>query len=291
MSNQAETLKNIEKALVCPACGGGLSFNPSEKELLCQSCGHDFKLFDNKPAFTPVPEKIQITEQRERGEGKGTQWRQANWGFLKAQIDRLPEDGLVLDVGSGRGDFSQLIKKRNSLALDIFPYPEVDIVCDLTQVNPFRESSFDAIVLMNVLEHVFDTRSFLNELAKILKPGGKLLVAIPFLLKEHQEPFDFVRFTQFSFQRWGKECGLVMELLEGYYDPMFLVEQGSNNLKHSVFPGLPKIKNYLGRGLLLAASVLTKGIAFLIGKGYTRAPGDERSPAPIGYHVVYRKES
>ena len=79
----------------------------------------------------------------------------------------------------------QLLGGESSLALDIYPYPEVDVVCDLTQVNPFRENSFDAIVLMNVLEHVFATGVFLSELAKLLKPGGRLLVAIPFLLKVH----------------------------------------------------------------------------------------------------------
>jgi SAM-dependent methyltransferase len=285
----AEIKKSIEKVFVCLNCGGDLGFNATAEELKCLSCGQSVSLVDHKPVFTPVPDTIQATEFRERGEGKGTPWRQANWSFLKEQIAALPVDALVLDVGSGRGDFSQLIQQRNSMALDIYPYPEVDIVCDLTQVNPFREECFDAVVLMNVLEHVFDTRAFLDELAKILKPEGKLLVAIPFLLKEHQEPFDFVRFTQFSLRRWGEECGLVVESLEGYYDPMFLVEQGSRNLKHTVFPGLSKLRNYLARGLLSIAEVFTSGVGALVGKGYTRFPDNERSPAPIGYHVVYRK--
>jgi SAM-dependent methyltransferase len=285
-----EIKKSVEKVLVCLDCGGALGFNAAAEELKCLSCGHPVSFVDHKPAFTSVPEKIQVTEFRERGEGKGTPWRQANWGFLEAQIDALPPNALVLDVGSGRGDFAQLIQQRSSMALDIYPYPEVDIVCDLTQVSPFREECFDAVVLMNVLEHVFDTRAFLDELVKILRPGGKLLVAIPFLLKEHQEPFDFVRFTQFSLRRWGEECGLVVESLEGYYDPMFLVEQGSRNLKHMVFPELSKLSNYLARGLLSIAEVFTSGVGALVGNGYTSLPDNEQSPAPIGYHVVYRKE-
>ncbi|MEN8242887.1 MAG: class I SAM-dependent methyltransferase, partial [Chloroflexota bacterium] len=206
------------------------------------------------------------------------------------EIDQLSADALVLDVGSGRGDFSSIISRRESLALDIYPYPEVDIVCDLAQVNPFKENSFDAIVLMNVLEHVYDSKVFLKELAKLIKPGGKLLVAIPFLLKVHQAPFDFVRYTQFALEKLGQECGLAVASLEGYFDPMFLVEQGSNNLKHTVFPGLPRLNNYIARGLFAIGSLFTAGVAALVGGGFTKTPQDEHSPAPIGYHVVYRKD-
>ena len=157
--------------------------------------------------------------------------------------------------------------------------------------RPFREKCFDAIVLMNVLEHVFATDVFLAELTKLLKPGGKLLVAIPFLLKVHQAPFDFVRYTQFSLEKFGEQNGLDVDRLEGYYDPMFLLEQGSNNLKHSVFPGLPKLKNYFARILMAISSLFNAGLVTLVGGGFTNEPQKEQSPAPIGYHVVYQKGS
>jgi SAM-dependent methyltransferase len=281
--------KIIEEVLVCPACSGKLRFDTRTAELVCQSCQQTTNSVDDKPIFTQIPETIKVTEFRVRGEGRGTPWRQANWDFLDRQIVDLPADGLVLDVGSGRGDFSQLIQQRDSLALDIYPYPEVDIVCDLTQVNPFREDCFDAIVLMNVLEHVFDTRRFFRELARILKPGGKLFVAIPFLLKEHQAPFDFVRYTQFSLRRWGEESGLEIESLEGYYDSIFLMKQGSNNLKHTVIPRLPRLRNYFARILLFGVELITLVMAFLVGNGFTKIPEEEQGPAPIGYHVVYFK--
>jgi SAM-dependent methyltransferase len=286
----AEIKKNVEKVLVCPTCKGALVLVTPASGLICQDCGYEAGMIDGKLAFTPIPETIQETEFRERGEEKGTPWRQANWNFLEAQIDRLPADALVLDVGSGRGDFSQLTQRRDSFALDIYPYPEVDIVCDLTQVNPFQENSFDAIVLMNVLEHVFDTGTFLKELVKVLKPGGKLFVAVPFLIKVHQAPFDFIRFTQFSLQCWGDESGLAVELLEGYYDPMFLLEQGIRNLKR-VIRFLPKRQNRLARVPFFLVRRFAAWVGAVVGKGYTRIPSEDKSPAPIGYHVVYRKET
>ena len=207
----AEIKKIVFSVVICPNCRGELNLDAASKELVCASCGYIAEVVASKAVFTEVPPTIQETEFRQGGEGKGHPWRQANWGILKEQIDQLPGDALVLDVGSGRGDFASIIGRRESLALDIYPYPEVDVVCDLTQVNPFRENSFDTIVLMNVLEHVFATGVFLSELAKLLKSGGRLLVAIPFLLKVHQAPFDFVRYTQFSLEKFGEQSELAVD--------------------------------------------------------------------------------
>ena len=82
---------------------------------------------------------------------------------------------------------------------------------------------------------------------------------------------------------------MAVDLLEGYFDPMFLVEQGSNNLKNTVFPWMPILKNYLARVLFAVGSWFTAGVSARVPRGYTKAPQDEESPAPIGYHVVYRK--
>jgi SAM-dependent methyltransferase len=285
----SEIREKLISIIECPNCRGELDSTFSSEEIFCRDCGYRARLIEGKPMFTDVPQTIRETEYRERGPGMGTPWRQANWLFLEREIERLAPDALVLDVGAGRGDFSQLVGQRPSIALDIYPYPEVDLVCDLTKLNPFREKTFDAVVLMNVLEHVFDTRGFLDQLSRILKPGGKLFVAIPFLLKEHQAPFDFVRYTQFALREWGAQVGLLVETLEGYYDPMFLIEQGTNNLKHSVFPQLPRLRNYAARLCLFGVNFFIAGISTFVGKGNARSPEQEVNPAPIGYHLVYLK--
>ena len=143
-----------------------------------------------------------------------------------------------------------LLNGRRSLALEIYPYPEVDVVCDLTQVNPFRPGSFDAALLMNVLEHVYDTHNLLASLCQLLKPGGVLLVAVPFMVKMHQVPVDFVRYTHFALERLGAEHGLSVERLEGYYDPVFFLGEGLGNLKNAVLPALPASRRYPARLLL-----------------------------------------
>jgi SAM-dependent methyltransferase len=198
---------------------------------------------------------------------------------------------VILDVGAGRGDFAGLFPGRNYLALDVYPYPEVDIACDLTQSNPFREASFDAVLLMNVLEHVYDTRALLTSLAAILKPGGALIAAIPFLVKMHQEPVDFVRYTHYALERLGPQHGLDLESLEGFYDPISLLGEGIGNLKWAVLPENRGLRHYAGRVLLVGMEVITSALGRVVGPGRVQPPQAVRSHAPTGYHLVYRKTS
>jgi SAM-dependent methyltransferase len=246
-------------------------------------------LQDGVPVFTPTPEGLQPSEKLARGPEIGTPWRRANWRFLAAQTARLEAGAMILDVGAGRGDFANLFEGRNYLALDVYPYPEVDIACDLTQSNPFREASFDAILLMNVLEHVYDTHALLSSLAAMLKPGGALICAIPFLVKMHQEPVDYVRFTHYALERLGAQHGLNVEILEGFYDPISLLGEGTGNLKWAVLPEVRGPRHYAGRLLLAGIEVMSSALGRLTGPGGVKPPKAARSHAPTGYHVVYRR--
>ena len=273
--------------LVCDNCGGALAV--SEDTLRCQSCGQIIPLINGIPIFTQVAGEIRPSEKLARGPDTGTPWRKANWQFLQNQLVQLPTETHVLDVGAGRGDFAALLDRFHTTSLDIYPYPEVDLVCDLTLRNPFRPASFEAIVLMNVLEHVYDTHALLARLAELLKPGGRLIVAIPFLVKLHQTPVDFVRYTHYALQRFGPMHGFELEVLEGYYDPLFFLSEGTGNIKNAFLPELNRWRRTAGRALLSSIQFLANRMGKLFGPGVTSAPEAMRSLAPTGYHVVYRK--
>ena len=228
-------------------------------------------------------------EKRERGPQLGSTWRQANWKFLQDQAARIPAGGIVLDVGAGRGDFASLFADCAYLALDVYPYPEVDLVCDFTKVAPFRAGSFARILLMNVLEHVFDGAGLLAALSRLLEPGGELLVAVPFLLKVHQAPVDYARYTHFALRRLGEGAGLETDLLEGFYDPAALVGEGTRNIRHTVMQRLPRSKRVLTRLALDAIDGLNSAVLGMVGAGFTSPPEAEASPAPLGYHIIFRK--
>jgi SAM-dependent methyltransferase len=247
---------------------------------------------DGVPAFTDPPRGLVPSEKLARGPHAGTPWRQENWRFLAEQVARLETQALILDVGAGRGDFADVFGGYpNYLALDVYPYPEVDLVCDLSTTNPFKPRCLDAIILMNVLEHVYDAHSLLAALAKMLKPGGDLIVAVPFMVKMHQAPVDFARYTHYALQRMGPDNGLETVHLEGFYDPVSVLTEGTGNLKNAV---LPEVKGYRRYAARLLSGGLQSGSGALrrvLGPGKHISPDRARSHAPTGYEVVYRKNA
>lgn len=278
---------SLASTIICPHCGS--DFDTETNRIVCKACQHTFPLIDRKPVFTQPPHNLQPSQKLDRGPNLGTPWRQANWHFLESQIALLPTSGNILDVGAGRGDFEALLAGHDYLALDVYPYPETDIVCDLTVINPFRPNSFDAILLMNVLEHVFDTQRFIASLTHALKPGGKLIIAIPFMVKMHQEPLDFVRYTHYALGAIAAHHQLKVAELEGYYDPMFFLGESIGNIKFAYLPFIQASKRYPARALLYCLEKLAEQLAKLIGQGKTSLPMETRSHAPTGYHAVFLK--
>ncbi|HWQ84012.1 MAG TPA: methyltransferase domain-containing protein [Anaerolineales bacterium] len=272
----------------CTTCRGKYALQGDR--LLCQECGETVPLLDSIPIFTPVAGEIRPSEKLARGPDTGTPWRRANWQFLQNQLAALPGQARILDVGAGRGDFAALLDRFQTIALDIYPYPEVNLVADLTQRNPFRPAQFDAVVLMNVLEHVYDTHTLLARLAELLKPGGILIIAIPFLVKLHQTPVDFVRYTHYALERFAGEHDLICETLEGYYDPLFFLSEGTGNIKNAYLPAIPQFKRIWARLLLSGLQTFANGLQSLLGPGQARSPEEMRSQAPTGYLLVYRKK-
>lgn len=61
---------------------------------------------------------------------------------------------------------------------------------------PFADQSFHAVLMRAVPEHVADSTQALNEIGRVLRPGGTVLVAIPFMQGNHPSPFDRRRYTR-----------------------------------------------------------------------------------------------
>lgn len=63
---------------------------------------------------------------------------------------------------------------------------------------PLHDASADAVLCTQVLEHVIAPTEFLQELHRITRPGGKLLLTVPFVWDEHEQPYDFARYSSFG---------------------------------------------------------------------------------------------
>ena len=139
--------------------------------------------------------------------------------------------GRLLDVGVGEKPYGALFVPRVSryIGLEYPPvadnlHPEiwerleeirgvVDVFGD-GQRLPFRDGSFDTLLSLEVLEHVPDPDRCLAEFARVLGPGGRLLVSVPFAAPLHQLPFDFYRFTPRGIETLLQRNGFEVERIE-----------------------------------------------------------------------------
>lgn len=71
---------------------------------------------------------------------------------------------------------------------------QVDVTGD-AQHLPFVHESFDTLICTGVLEHLPDPSSAVLEIARVLKPGGKVFIEAPFMQTYHSSPEDYQRWT------------------------------------------------------------------------------------------------
>jgi SAM-dependent methyltransferase len=98
-------------------------------------------------------------------------------------------------------------------------YGDITYVCDLTQI-PAPDSHYDLVLCTQVLEHVPEPKPVLQELFRVLKPGGAIWLTAPLFYEEHDIPFDFYRYTQYGLRHLLQTSGFTVEKLtwlEGYY--------------------------------------------------------------------------
>jgi len=102
---------------------------------------------------------------------------------------------IVLNVGSGIGRFDHYLSKDiKPINLDISSSViDVDIIAD-AHLLPFKDSSFDIVYSVAVLEHLKRPWAAADEIFRVLHPGGHVVLELPFLNVIHDE-HDYFRFT------------------------------------------------------------------------------------------------
>jgi SAM-dependent methyltransferase len=169
----------------------------------------------------------------------GSAWRQANNAFFSRVAATVPADSVVLDVGAGHGYLRQYFGGQY-FSTDVYPYEGLDFLSDLSDSPPLRENSIDVILLNNVLEHVAEPGKLLSAIAYALRPEGRLFLTVPFIIKLHQTPYDFYRYTHFLLQKLLTEAGFHDLQMEAVYTPeallrSFFFEAFTPRLQSSVF--------------------------------------------------------
>jgi SAM-dependent methyltransferase len=123
--------------------------------------------------------------------------------FADIQKASTRASGRMLDVGCGNKPFANTFREYVSehIGCDVVQSSEsrADILCLATSL-PFKDASYDTVLITQVIEHVADHRALLQEAFRVLKTGGVLIVSGPMYWPLHEEPYDFFRFTKYGMQ-------------------------------------------------------------------------------------------
>jgi len=187
------------------------------------------------------------------------------YGFVDRVSQELPEGARLLDAGAGEGRFRGYFALQQYVGMDLavgnaaWNYSTLDAVGDLANL-PLADATFDAVLCIQTLEHVPEPASVLTELARVLRPGGKLYLSAPQSWHQHQKPHDYFRFTSFGLRYLIEKAGLqveAMQALGGYF--WFL----SFQLQNVIFWSMPRSAALWKRACLWPLKAVL-GLAFQV---------------------------
>lgn len=130
--------------------------------------------------------------------------------------------GKLIDIGCGRMPYRKELEPLVSSYTGV-DHPEVsklyksdikpDVLADAKKL-PFKNSTFDIALLIQVLEHVDAPDKVIKEAARVLKPNGVFIISVPFLYPLHDMPYDWGRYTDSALRHFLKEASLRLVKIE-----------------------------------------------------------------------------
>jgi SAM-dependent methyltransferase len=206
--------------------------------------------------------------------------------LTRVTLDRFVEahasTGRTLDIGAQNGPYAAFFPNR--LALDIRPGRGVQVLGD-AQALGLRDSAFEVVLCTEVLEHLPEPQRAIDEVFRVLAPGGTLLLTTRFLFPIHDAPHDYFRFTKYGLRHLLRRFE-ILELQEetDSVGTIAVLLQRLGMQARTVGP-------VASRAFWLISARLVNPFGFLIRREF----GDSRRLTPehgimtSGYHVACRK--
>lgn len=238
---------------------------------------------------TPVEhESLRSYFERSLGWGRGHESRAAFAFLTKAAA--FATGGVVLDAGAGHQRYKPFFHASVYVAQE---HPiagarnkgitEYDILSDVRTI-PLNDGCVDLVLSTSSLEHMEFPQEFFREALRVLKPGGALYIHVPFLLPEHEKPFDFQRPTSHGLERWYRHAG---------FEGMEVKPTGSaidmaQNLMLLAIKEDGRRLGFVGKGIAGAIYLSAKALVGLAVKFLDRGPFDD-SIMPGGWFAIGHK--
>lgn len=180
-------------------------------------------------------------------------------------------NGRVLDIGCGQKPYQNICNYEEYIGLEIdTPQNRQNKKADFFYngvTMPFSDNYFDSIISNQVFEHVFNPNEFLRETNRVLKMDGVFLITVPFVWDEHEQPYDYARYSSFGLKHILNDNGfeiiehrksnngleVIFQLLNDYIYKITVTKNGYFNLIITLFLMAPV--NIIG---LLLSKLLPK---------------------------------
>lgn len=195
------------------------------------------------------------------------------------ELSKVALNGTILDLGgSKKSGYQELVKGEHTWTIvNIDEKYGYDLKFNLEDKFPLENNSYDNVISMNLIEHIFDTNNIFSETARVLKPGGMFVSAIPYMHQIHGSPDDYVRYTDSAYQKFADKYGfevLYMEKLgSGLFSLIFQIIT-----TYRIFPWTPLYNSM-------------KAIFTIMDQILLLAPPYKRLAAtiPLGYFWIMKK--
>jgi SAM-dependent methyltransferase len=213
--------------------------------------------------------------------------------FIEGFARDLPSGARVLDAGAGTCRYRPLFSHCDYKSQDFaryqgteLKYGEIDYISDITEI-PVPDGSFDAVLCSEVLEHVPRPDQAVRELARALKPDGRLALTAPLMSGLHLVPYHFCSgFSPYWYQHFLPQFGLKIESCRANGGFFGFYGQESRRFLHRITPENPVLRGlFFPLKLLLALWFrLAMPVACHFLDRFDRDPD-----ITVGYFVIARK--
>ncbi len=183
-----------------------------------------------------------------------------DWGWFLNEVRSAVKPGdKLLDAGAGECKWGEHFPDVDYISLDYkvgdeeWDFSPVQIHANLNESIPLEDNSIDAIISIQVLEHLSNPQQALNEMFRVLKPGGHLFFTTPLCYQEHQQPWDFFRYTRYGLRHITEAAGFDVTYIKaqgGYFMLMRNMLMQFHNAQYFSSSPLIKLLSWLPRQII-----------------------------------------
>lgn len=127
--------------------------------------------------------------------------------------------GRVLDFGCGSKPYEAVFHNASEyigVDIEVSGHNHVELNSKIDYYYdgsslPFGSGEFDSVVAFEVFEHVFEPDVVIPEIYRVMKQGGSLMVTTPFVWPEHEEPYDYARYSTFGLKHLFEKHGFKVD--------------------------------------------------------------------------------